>query len=155
MLMAHSVEGRFPFLDTELVELANALPPSAKLSGLDEKRVLKVAAEGLVPPEIARRTKQPYRSPDATAFCGPEAPPWVAEVVGAREVVDTGVFDPRAVQRLWRKCGAGVGGGPLSNADNMALVGVLSTGLLHRQLVRTAPRRTSVTCRTTIDRVSQ
>ena len=54
MLMAHSVEGRFPFLDTDVVELANSLPPSYKLRGLDEKHVLKRAAAGLVPDAIIR-----------------------------------------------------------------------------------------------------
>ena len=40
-----------------------------------------------------------------------------------------GVFDPGAVQRLWRKCQATPDGHPFSNADNMAVVGILSTGL--------------------------
>ena len=70
MLMAHSVEGRFPFLDPDLVELANSLPPAYKLRGLDEKHVLKRAAAGLVPDEIIRRPKQPYRAPDALSFVG-------------------------------------------------------------------------------------
>ena len=97
MLMAHSVEGRFPFLDVDLVELANSLPPSYKLRGLDEKHVLKRAAAGLVPDEIIRRPKQPYRAPDALSFVGPEAPDWVAEVMSERAVTDAGVFDPAAV----------------------------------------------------------
>ena len=46
MLMAHSVEGRFPFLDPDVVALANSLPPSYKLRVLDEKHVLKRAAAG-------------------------------------------------------------------------------------------------------------
>jgi len=35
MLMAHSIEGRFPFLDPGLVELANSLPARYQLPGLD------------------------------------------------------------------------------------------------------------------------
>jgi asparagine synthase (glutamine-hydrolysing) len=49
-----------------------------------------------------------------------------------------GVFDPGAVDKLWQKCQAGTGR-PLSNTDNMALVGVLSTQLLHELLVRRSP----------------
>jgi asparagine synthase (glutamine-hydrolysing) len=46
MLMAHSVEGRFPFLDPNVIALANSLPDAYKLRVLDEKHVLKrVAAE--------------------------------------------------------------------------------------------------------------
>ncbi len=48
-----------------------------------------------------------------------------------------GAFDPGAVDRLWAKCRAAPG--QLSNADNMALVGVLSTQLLHRQLIASQP----------------
>ena len=63
---------------------------------------------------------------------------WVAEVVSERAVIEAGVFDPHAVDRLWRKCVDHGADGQFSNADNMALVGVLSTGLLHERLVRAA-----------------
>jgi asparagine synthase (glutamine-hydrolysing) len=154
MLMAHSVEGRFPFLDVDLVELANSLPPSYKLRGLDEKHVLKRAAEGLVPEAIIRRPKQPYRAPDALSFVGPDAPGWVAEVTSERAVADAGVFDPTAVGRLYRKCRTHPGSEQFSNADNMALVGVLSTGLLFEQLVRRAPDRSAtIEFQTVVDRL--
>jgi asparagine synthase (glutamine-hydrolysing) len=154
MLMGHSVEGRFPFLDANLVELANALPPSFKLRRLDEKHVLKRVAAGLVPDEVLRRPKQPYRAPDALSFVGPGAPGWIGDVVGERAVAGAGVFDPRAVERLWRKCQASGGGEQFSNADNMALVGVLSTGLLHEQLLRRAPERGAAPrFRTVVDRL--
>jgi len=155
MLMAHSVEGRFPFLDADVVELANSLPASAKLRGLNEKDVLKRAARGLVPEEIIRRPKQPYRSPDALSFAGAGTPAWVPAVLAPRAVAEAGIFEPRAVERLWRKCQATGGGEQFSNADNMALVGVLSTGLLHEQLVRAAPARGAVEFRTFTDRCSR
>lgn len=155
MLMAHSVEGRFPFLDADVVELANALPASYKLRGLDEKHVLKRAARGLVPEEILRRPKQPYRAPDALSFVGPDAPDWVRELVSPGAVADAGVFDPRAVERLWRKCEASGGGEQFSNSDNMALVGVLSTGLLHQALIRSVPaREPPPALRTVVDRTA-
>jgi asparagine synthase (glutamine-hydrolysing) len=155
MLMAHSVEGRFPFLDAEVAELANSLPASHKLRVLDEKHVLKRAAKGLVPEAIAQRPKQPYRAPDALAFAGPDAPDWAAELMSARVVGEAGVFDARLVERLWRKCREG-GAAPFSNADNMALCGVLSTQLLHAELVRGAPRKTpGAEYRTFIDRCAR
>jgi len=154
MLMAHSVEGRFPFLDVDLVELANSLPPSYKLRGLDEKYILKRAAKGLVPEEIIRRPKQPYRAPDALSFVGPRAPDWIAEAVSERAVTEAGVFDPTGVGRLWRKCRSHPSGEPFSNADNMALVGVLSTQLLFEQLIRGAPDRSAtVRFQTVVDRL--
>jgi asparagine synthase (glutamine-hydrolysing) len=141
MLMAHSVEGRFPFLDPDVVALADSLPPSFKLRVLDEKHVLKRAAVGLVPHAILERTKQPYRAPDALSLLDSPASMWLE----ARRVAEAGVFDPAAVALLWRKCLAKRGAAQLSNADNMALVGVLSTQLLYEQLVRRQPRARAVT----------
>lgn len=154
MLMAHSVEGRFPFLDAEVVELANALPARYKLRVLDEKHVLKRAAQDLVPAEILRRPKQPYRAPDAQSFVGAGAPGWVAEAVDAGAVADAGVFDPDSVGKLWRKCRDTGGGEQFSNADNMALCGVLSTQLLHAQFIRCVPPRApAAEYRTVVDRL--
>jgi asparagine synthase (glutamine-hydrolysing) len=136
MLMAHSVEGRFPFLDRNVIELANSLPPSYKLCGLDEKRVLKRASAGLVAPEILQRTKQPYRAPDALSFVGPGAPAWIADVMNEAALADVGVFDARVAGQLYAKCTARGAAVQFSNADNMALVGVLSTQLLHDALIR-------------------
>jgi len=154
MLMAHSVEGRFPFLDPTVVELANALPAAYKLRVLDEKHVLKRAAAGLVPEAILRRPKQPYRAPDALSFVGEGRPDWIEEVLGRPAVAEAGVFDPGAVERLWAKCRATGGAEQFSNADNMALVGALSTGLLDRQLIRPAPRREApAELRTFVDRL--
>ncbi|HEY3594977.1 MAG TPA: asparagine synthase (glutamine-hydrolyzing), partial [Polyangiaceae bacterium] len=104
MLMAHSVEGRFPFLDTEVMELAHSLPPSYKLHVLDEKHVLKRASVGLVPPSILARKKQPYRAPDALSFIGAGAPDWVDDLLSESSVRGVGVFEPRAVTQLWTKC---------------------------------------------------
>lgn len=141
MLMANSVEGRFPFLDVHVTELADSLPDSFKLRGLDEKHVLKRVADGLIPDAIIRRTKQPYRAPDARSFVGPSAPDWVAEVMDDGSVARAGIFDAGAVSRLWRKCRDAAAGSPFSNIDDMALVAVISTGLLHEQFVRATPSR--------------
>nr|WP_255821195.1 MULTISPECIES: asparagine synthase (glutamine-hydrolyzing) [unclassified Anaeromyxobacter] len=155
MLMAHSIEGRFPFLDAHVVELANGLPDAFKLRGLDEKHVLKRVARGLVPDGVVERSKQPYRAPDAQAFVGPGAPGWIEDLTSERAVGNAGVFDRGAVARLWRKCQASAAGGQLSNFDNMALVGVLSTALLHEQLIRQVPSRApGVEFRTFVDRLS-
>jgi asparagine synthase (glutamine-hydrolysing) len=139
MMMAHSVEGRFPFLDTDVVGLANSLPPPYKLRVLDEKHVLKRVARGLVPPEILERKKQPYRAPDAISFVGGDAPDWVADALSPTALREAGVFDEAAAGLVYRKCASSAWGAPLSNADNMALVGILSTQLLHERLVRRAP----------------
>lgn len=139
MLMAHSVEGRFPFLDPEVAKVAGSLPPSYRLRGLSEKHVLKRAAQGRVPPSILERTKQPYRAPDASAFFGPNEPEWVTELTSPRAISDAGVFDPGAVRQILAKCRGRADGQPPSHADNMAVVGVLSVQCLHREFIERAP----------------
>jgi asparagine synthase (glutamine-hydrolysing) len=134
MLMAHSVEGRFPFLDRDVVALANTLPARHKLLGTDEKHILKKAFGDLLPPEIRARPKQPYRAPDAASFFGATEPSWVAEVTDPAAVSDAGIFDPRIVHALIDKCRR-TGGVRMSNTDNMRLLAVLSTQLIHQQFI--------------------
>jgi asparagine synthase (glutamine-hydrolysing) len=154
MLMAHSVEGRFPFLDADVVTLANSLPAAYKLRVLDEKHVLKRASAGLVPEVILQRKKQPYRAPDALSFVSPAVPGWAEEALTESSVAQAGVFDPRAVAQLWAKCKARKDEKQFSNTDNMALVGVLSTQLLAEQMLRQSPRPPDVPVRTLVDRGS-
>jgi asparagine synthase (glutamine-hydrolysing) len=152
MLMAHSVEGRFPFLDRDVAALANRLPSDYKLRVLDEKHVVKRASRGLVAAEILSRPKQPYRAPDAASFAGANRPDYVEALLAEASVREAGVFEPGAVARLWAKCKAQADG-EFSNADNMALTGVLSTQFLHHHFVRSRPAGEGpVTLRTDIDR---
>jgi asparagine synthase (glutamine-hydrolysing) len=156
MLMAHSVEGRFPFLDRRLAAFAESLPPSFKLRGLDEKHVLKRAARGLVPPAILERKKQPYRAPDALSFADPAADDWIEEVASLAALRDSGVFIPTAARQLIDKCRRRGSSGQLSNADNMAAVGVLSTQLVHHHFIAHSTAVSAPDCvRTQIDRVGE
>lgn len=61
--MAHSLEVRSPFLDTELVEFAFRLAPALKLRGLSLKRVLKRAVADLLPADILKRPKRGFGVP--------------------------------------------------------------------------------------------
>jgi asparagine synthase (glutamine-hydrolysing) len=61
--MAHGLEVRSPFLDTELLEFATRLAPSLKLRGLSLKRVLKRAVSDLLPREILSRPKRGFGVP--------------------------------------------------------------------------------------------
>ncbi len=144
MLMAHSVEGRFPFLDADVVEFCSSLPASYKLPRLDEKHILKRLASGLVPDTIISRKKQPYRAPDAACFFSRDAPSIVSDVLSRDSLVRAGVFDPRSVDALCSKL-RGVANSPdqqpLSNTDNMAFVGILSTQLLEHAFIRDSRTR--------------
>jgi len=154
MLMAHSVEGRFPFLDRRVSALAESLPASHKLRVLDEKHVLKRAAKELLPQAILDRPKQPYRAPDALSFASPEAQDWIAEAASPQAVTEAGCFEPGAVQQQLAKCMTRAASGQFSNADNMGVVGVLSTQLMHHHFVRQRPEAASPRhIRTRVDRM--
>ena len=58
MLMANSVEGRFPFLDRRVVALAESLPAAYKLRVLDEKHVLKARGTGTGAPSADSRSHE-------------------------------------------------------------------------------------------------
>ena len=134
MLMANSVEGRFPFLDREVVDFAATVPAHHKLFGLEEKYLLKQAFADLVPDEIIRRPKQPYRAPDAASFFATERPEWFDEVMSDRAVAAAGVFAPAAVAGLLDKCRR-TGGENMSNTDNMRVLAIVSTQLTHAGLI--------------------
>jgi len=155
MLMASSVEGRFPFLDPRVIAFANRLPPAYKLRVLDEKHLLKRAARNLLPEQILARRKQPYRAPDAACFVSATSPRWVADVTSEEAVSRAGIFDPRAVAQLFNKCREHKME-QFSNADNMAVISVLSTQLLHRDFVEATPfSERQVHWTTKIDRLDQ
>ena len=141
MLMAHSVEGRFPFLDADVMEFCNNLPAEHKLAFLEEKRILKKVAEGLIPDAIIHRKKQPYRAPDAASFLAQDAPAYVQELFSDRALKSNGVFNSVAVRGLFDKCISKRDKihepGLFSNTDNMAFVGILSTQLVIRQFIET------------------
>ena len=129
--MAHGVEGRFPFLDHRVFEHSARLPPERKLGpGLDEKAELRALARRLLPPQVAARTKQPYRAPEVAPFFGADAPGWVEERLEARALDAVGIFDPARVAGLLRRCRAGKAGG---FREGMALVGILSTQVWHER----------------------
>jgi asparagine synthase (glutamine-hydrolysing) len=155
MLMAHSVEGRFPFLDRHVASLAESLPDSYKLRVLDEKHVLKRAAATLVPAALLRRKKQPYRAPDALAFANSAAVEWIEEVASPAALETAGVFKPQVARQVIDKCVRRGGQAQYSNIDNMAVVGILSTQLVHHHFIRQRPRSESVGSLTTlVDRIT-
>lgn len=135
MLMANSLEGRFPFLDPHVAEFAAALPERLRVRDIREKYLLRRSLRGLLPPEINNRPKRPYRAPILRPFFGPGAPAYVAEMLAEDRVAATGLFNAPSVAKLAEKAAryAEVG---LSESDEMGLVGILSTMLLHEELVR-------------------
>ena len=127
--MAHGVEGRFPFLDHRVFDLATGLPPERKLDDLNDKVVLRELAAKLLPEGIAARRKQPYRAPEVEPFFADGAPDYVDELLSEPALEESGLWDPGRVAGLVTRCRSGRATGM---REGMALVGVLSTQLFDR-----------------------
>jgi asparagine synthase (glutamine-hydrolysing) len=135
MLMANSVEGRFPFLDHRVIEFASRVPPQLLMKGLNEKYLLKRAMAADLPPEIVQRAKQPYRAPGIPAFFDEEWQEDVRDLLSESVLRRYSYFDADRVGRLIQKIEAGRA---LGEKDNMAFIAVLSTQLLHREFIEGA-----------------
>lgn len=135
MLMANSVEGRFPFLDHRVIEFANRLPPRLKMKVLNEKYLLKQAMRPHLPSAIVNRHKQPYRAPDIPAFIDSvtkQPLPFVADLLSAEKIRNYGHFDAKSVELLLKKA---VRGGSVGHRDNQAFVGILATQAWHHLFI--------------------
>lgn len=137
MGMANSIEGRFPFLDVRLVEFCNRLDARLKLRGLREKWLLKQAAQPWLPDTIRQRPKRPYRAPVHKGFFNEATPDYVRELLRPEALRASGIFKPGPIEQLVSKID---GGAPVGETDDMALVGVLSTQLVHHHFVQNFQR---------------
>lgn len=142
MAMAHSVEGRFPFLDHRLVEFAGCLPVNMHMKGLREKYLLKLAMKDILPLAIVERKKQPYMAPDILSFFREEEPEYLDYYLSEKSVKRAGLFNYTAVDRLMKKCRKKARQG---FRENMAFVGILSTQILHDRFVENFKVDTPVT----------
>jgi asparagine synthase (glutamine-hydrolysing) len=137
MGMAHSIEGRFPFLDVRLVEFCNSLDSRMKLRCLREKHLLKTAAEPWLPDIIRQRPKRPYRAPVHRSFFNANTPEYVRELLTPESIKEVGLFKYGPIEQLVRKIESGAGVG---ETDDMALAGILSTQLTHQLFVKSFKR---------------
>lgn len=99
MSMATGVEVRVPFLDNDLVRLANALPPGLKQRGAEGKWVLKKAMEPYLPHEVIYRSKTGFGAP-LRHWLRHELREFVDDMLSANTLRRRGLFDPTAVANL-------------------------------------------------------
>ncbi len=131
MSMANSVEARYPYLDHRVVELANRMPASVKMKGLREKAALKKCVEKRLPKEVLERLKYPYRAP------GLSMTPVSKEAVSETRLKESGLWDENLVKLLIEKAlKAAEAGAPLSEADQMAVSGILTSQIFHSIFIR-------------------
>jgi asparagine synthase (glutamine-hydrolysing) len=96
--MACGLEVRAPFLDADLVDFIQVLPPSFKFGRNQTKRLLKRAAASRLPPSILARPKKGFGIPVASWLRGPLAP-LLARLLGRERLERQGLFHPGEVAR--------------------------------------------------------
>jgi len=138
-LMANGVEGRFPFLDPQVIQFASGLPASCKLRGLKDKRTLRQLARKWLPEDVASRRKWPYRAPIRRAFGGPSAPEYVRELLSPAALRRNPLLDARASGSLASRAFSEQ---PMGEREEMALIGVLSTQIWYRTFMESGQHAT-------------
>ncbi|BBZ44292.1 asparagine synthetase B [Mycobacterium parmense] len=98
MTMAWGLEGRVPFLDHELVELAATCPPELKTAH-EGKGVLKQAARRVIPSEVIDRPKGYFPVPALTHLEGPYLE-MVRDALYSPVAKERGLFRADAVDAL-------------------------------------------------------
>jgi asparagine synthase (glutamine-hydrolysing) len=100
MEMAHSVEGRLPFLDHHVVEAVAQMPVSMKINGMTEKWVLREAAKPDITDTVYRRQKHPFLSPPATVQSGGKLFTMLQDTLRSGLLDGPGIYDRRKVVGL-------------------------------------------------------
>jgi asparagine synthase (glutamine-hydrolysing) len=104
MTMAHSVEARVPFLDTELVSYVANLPSRLKVRGFREKVLLKLAMADRLPEAVVNRRKLGWSNPVKSLFRGSFKDICREQLNASRDVVSR-YFSVRGVDKLYTAVG--------------------------------------------------
>ncbi|TKJ38254.1 MAG: asparagine synthase (glutamine-hydrolyzing) [Planctomycetes bacterium B3_Pla] len=152
--MAHSLEIRLPYLDPRVIDFMGRVPAKWKIMGLKEKHILKESFRGILPDEITARSKHPYRAPIKQSLLNEKTAEYTREALSEKSLEKAGLFDAGKVTRLLRKLETL---DSPSEIDNMALVGILSSQLVHNQFIEDFPagRGCSASLSLLVDRRSE
>lgn len=95
MLMANSVEGRYPFLGNAMVSLGLRIADHDKMADFEGKACLKAAYAGIVPQPVIQRAKQGFTAYGLSAIADDRMLATWRDLVAA-----SGIFRPDALDAL-------------------------------------------------------
>jgi len=133
MLMAHSVEGRYPFLDNAVVDFLFRLPIDLLTPEPVEKALLREAMAPYLPESVWRRPKQAYTAPLRATLALPEATELYEAFLTPEALDEVGLFDPRRVNWLLGRLRSGA---EISGEDSRALLFMMTTQMVHATHIR-------------------
>jgi asparagine synthase (glutamine-hydrolysing) len=126
--MACSIEVRVPFLDNEVVEFLQRVPPSLKIHGYAQKYLLRKAMDGVLPKEVLRRRKAAFGLP-IRAWLRNELRDILTDMLSEDRVRRRGLFDATAVTQMIRDNETG------ERDYTLQLWGLLTLELWHQAFV--------------------
>ena len=85
-----------------------------------------------LPESVLKRPKQAYRAPIAGSFLSSPAKEYVMELLSENDINQTGLFSNTAVQKLLDKISTGE---MVTEMENMALSGIISSQLIYHQYI--------------------
>ena len=100
--MAHALEARMPLCDRELVEFMLSVPLEHKLHRGRLKYFPRTALGDLYPPQVLTQPKRGFPVPLVRWFKGPLRSAVEARLFGPGSAAGE-IFDPSALQRVWRR----------------------------------------------------
>lgn len=101
--MAHSVEGRVPFLDHQLWDFLRNVPLDMKIRDRTEKHILREAMREFVPDSIYRREKHPFDAPPVTVAGDTECQSEVDDVLHSTAFEQQPFFDPTCTRQRFEQ----------------------------------------------------
>jgi asparagine synthase (glutamine-hydrolysing) len=99
MSMAHSLEARVPFTDTELTEYMSRVPPRLKLKGLRKKHIMRKALADVLPAAILNKKKVGLEMP-YSRWLRNELKDLLLDYCEPSRIADTGLFRPAGITAL-------------------------------------------------------
>jgi asparagine synthase (glutamine-hydrolysing) len=130
MTMAWSLEARVPFLDRELMEVAENVPASLKLKGMRRKYIHKRAVAAWLPRHIVRRRKMGFGVPTARWF-RTELRPFVRDTLLSSNAAWRAYLAPEGVEDILAAHDAG------AENHERQILGLLTLELWIREFIRT------------------
>lgn len=131
MEMAHSIEGRLPFLDHHLFETVRRMPLSMKIKGATEKFVLREAVRPHISAEVYRREKHPFMAPPVSLYSNNGLNAFIQDSIRSESFHAVPFFDRKKIIAALDKL-------PQEDAKSRTamepvLMTVLTAHLLHRK----------------------
>ncbi len=96
---AHSIEGRYPFLDRDLLNYTRSIHPKYLIENGIEKSILKKYAAKVVPDEIRNREKFAFVAP-GSQYLLQNNYEFVSDYLSYESIKKAGYFNPDTIERL-------------------------------------------------------